>query len=1126
MANPAPKIDERTATTIVQQVQKLLKIYAPAWQEFDPATGKPKGVSAALIGIFGRFAELIIQRLNQVPEKNFLAFLDLLGVSLLPPQPARVPLTFSLAAGSAVDGLVPAGTQVAAPPAEGEKEPVIFETEAELVVTAAQLAAIFTRDPAQDKYADHSAILCEAAPSGIPIFQGNRRIEHIFYLGHSELLGFAEIANLRLTFTLEKPLGDGAELEWQIWDGNTWQTKQARGAPNLTQSPTNVVEFDAMKAVPLRPINSLENRWLRCRLITPITQSTAPRKGMVRAGELPRIEDITIQANLDRSGLDVAPAFLNLLPVETSKEFFPFGEKPKLGDTLYWANTEALSQKDAVVTLPVSLVNPASGGPEPPIPRTNISGNPTLKWEFWDGKAWIELGASSPRTSSRGESEIFEDTTKAFSASGHVRFKLPRQPVAAMVNGVNNYWIRVRIVSGDYGKEAIYRLKVPGKPEEGYVLEPATFAPPAISSIRADYTLTKEEPPQAVLIFNDFAYEEVTPILGKPGVSFAAFQETEDTNPTLYLGFSLPPERTSFPNRNLSLYAQVAGHKYGELPVPIAPARSEKLGDAGSSIRHQFIITNDTENPLIFRLTSWGTVWETTINPPEISLAPGKTQEVEATVAIPANARLGESDRGFLKLVRSDDPSVEHNAIFVTFVGAEPSDGERLQLTWQYWNGKRWADFRVSDQSENFTQPGLVQFLAPPDFSRRNEFGQDRYWLRVQWEKGAYDFEPKLRRALLNTTMAAQTVTLRNEILGSSNGSENQKFRTIRTPVLPGQQLEVREPEMPSAEELAMIEKAEGRDAISSTNGVAGRPKEIWMRWHEVTDFYGSGPRDRHYVLDHLTGEVHFGDGVNGLIPPLGTGNIRLARYQSGGGTAGNKPAGAIVQMKTTVPYVEKVTNPEAAGGGADAEILESLLERGPRTVRHRGRAVTFEDYEDLAVLASPEVARAKCVPLYDLVEDPDATRLRPGLVSAIIVPRSDEVKPVPGLELIDRARDYIDAYRLPNAELVVLGPEYVRVDVEAEIALTALEGASAVELAIVSTLAKFLHPLTGGLDGKGWAFGRKPYKSDLYALIEAIPGVDHVRALKVIETEDRPGKTGKTGRFLVYSGQHKISLV
>ena len=66
---------------------------------------------------------------------------------------------------------------------------------------------------------------------------------------------------------------------------------------------------------------------------------------------------------------------------------------------------------------------------------------------------------------------------------------------------------------------------------------------------------------------------------------------------------------------------------------------------------------------------------------------------------------------------------------------------------------------------------------------------------------------------------------------------------------------------------------------------------------------------------------------------------------------------------------------------------------------------------------------------------------------------------------------------------------------------------------------------MTGGLDGEGWDFGRRPHESDFYALIEKVPGVDHIKSLDVIEVEDVPGVT-LTGRFLVYSGTPDIAVI
>ena len=1183
MAVPAPKIDERTA----KEVQELCVVLADMPAPFDPH----KGVSAALIGAFSRLAELIIERLNSVPDKNFLAFLDLLGASPLAPRPARVPLTFSLAGASTVDAVVPAGTQAAAPPAEGEKEPTIFETERELVVTAARLTGIFVRDPAQDMYADYSVTINAEASSLVPIFQGDTRIEHILYLSHDQLFSYPNLKELRLSLTIESERAPEPEkvervaepqpitVQWEFWDGTQWTPRPPAadaGSPEPTgkRAPVSVfrageVRFTNPPPFARQTIMGMEKYWLRCRSMTPLTPDVQ--------GRLPVIQRIELQAFAGRTNLQIDKAFLNETALDLSKDFFPFGEKPRFGDTLALMTSEAFAEPGSAIKLHVKLVNPTEpdtgravdaamaaarsaqkaaeitamaarenkravsptpsvvtlieaslqmsakatdlaagaigaaqaaqkmatarertdqaqtavkladeavqaaqasaqasvfvsvnmrtaieaqtavaearrsvegatrevtavkeGTAPPPIPPTRASADLKLKWELWSGSAWIELGT----TTRDGGSGGFSDGTKAFTQSGDVSFTLPDQSARTTIGGVEGYWIRVRIVSGNYGEETHFQLKDRNDPTQGfqlndpqdrskgYVLMPASFAPPSISSLTVDYSLTSgEKSPESVLTYNDFVYRDVT-----GSQPFAPFEATEDEHPTLFLGFTLPAQRSAFPNRTISLFTSVAEIKYGEIPV--------------------------------------------------------KTEV--AAQGVPAAA-------------------------------SDPASG-RLQLSWTYWNGTAWGKLVVSDESASFTLPGLIEFLGPSDMARRRDFGIDAYWVRVEWQSGQYEVIPRLKRMLLNTTMAAQTITIDNEILGSSDGRINQKFRTTRAPVLPGLRLAVREPEMPSPAEEKKIISEEGADAIKVLADSTGRPREIWVRWHEVPDFYGSESRDRHYKLDHLTGEVYFGDGLRGLIPPNSTGNILATRYQTGGGASGNRPAGTITQLKTTVPYVDKVTNVEAAAGGADAETTSSLIARAPQTLRHQYRAVTLEDYQDLAILASPGVARAKCVPLYDLAADPDATHQRPGTVSLVIVPRLRDPKPIPSLELIDAVRDYINERRLPVGTLVIVGPEFVRVDVEAVISLTSLDIGTEVEANVLLALSRYLHPLTGGLDGTGWDFGRKPYKSDLYALLEAIDGVDHINLLDVVETEDREG-INQTGRFLVYSGFHKISL-
>jgi hypothetical protein len=125
---------------------------------------------------------------------------------------------------------------------------------------------------------------------------------------------------------------------------------------------------------------------------------------------------------------------------------------------------------------------------------------------------------------------------------------------------------------------------------------------------------------------------------------------------------------------------------------------------------------------------------------------------------------------------------------------------------------------------------------------------------------------------------------------------------------------------------------------------------------------------------------------------------------------------------------VQQVTNYLAASEGSESETLDSLLKRAPRALRHGDRAVTIKDYEDLAMLASTEVARARCIPLTNLVNDESVRNpksIQNGTVSLIIVPRSTEIKSAPGPELIARVEDFVGKRRNPVAELVVTGPTW-----------------------------------------------------------------------------------------------------
>jgi hypothetical protein len=80
-----------------------------------------------------------------------------------------------------------------------------------------------------------------------------------------------------------------------------------------------------------------------------------------------------------------------------------------------------------------------------------------------------------------------------------------------------------------------------------------------------------------------------------------------------------------------------------------------------------------------------------------------------------------------------------------------------------------------------------------------------------------------------------------------------------------------------------------------------------------------------------------------------------------------------------------------------------------------------------------------------------------------------------------------------------VVGPDYQPVGVFAEIRPVDLDTAGPTIDAVLATVRAFLHPVTGGPESTGWAFGRDVHLSDLARIIGGVDGVDAVRTLELL---------------------------
>jgi predicted phage baseplate assembly protein len=449
-------------------------------------------------------------------------------------------------------------------------------------------------------------------------------------------------------------------------------------------------------------------------------------------------------------------------------------------------------------------------------------------------------------------------------------------------------------------------------------------------------------------------------------------------------------------------------------------------------------------------------------------------------------------------------------------------------LLYQAWCEGGWQDAELEeDGTGGLNWPGQIKVHVPPGMVSRAIGEDSAHWVRIrvvasQADQEPYEASPELRSISVvswgGTVSATHATAIREEILGRSDGSPGQVFELERAPILhrrPGETVQVWQTD----------------------------PGE-WQDWREIEDFGGAGPNDRCFVCDGVKGEVRFGPALRqpdgtvhryGAIPPRSA-EIRFSLYRRGGGTVGNVRSGTITELKSPIPYVDRAVNRRPASGGVDAEDLEDAKLRAPHALRTRRRAVTPADFEHLTLQAfAAEVARVRCLQ----ASLPDANgQPGPGQIYILVIPRVPDhlaagYVPLAQLALDDdlrrRIEAYLDDHRLLTAQLTVRAPDYKRVSVNVEVKARAEAQPRRVEQAIAARLEALLNPFVGGLEGKGWPFGRDLYLSDLYATIQSVEGVEYIKDLDMswLDSRNRPHVEEKKIELLdhevIVSDKHSV---
>nr|WP_062337183.1 baseplate J/gp47 family protein [Herbidospora sakaeratensis] len=505
--------------------------------------------------------------------------------------------------------------------------------------------------------------------------------------------------------------------------------------------------------------------------------------------------------------------------------------------------------------------------------------------------------------------------------------------------------------------------------------------------------------------------------------------------------------------------------------------------------------------------------------------APAAAHAVDTTGA-PGDVEVRVADGGTGYLLLGFDPAftqpVERLELYAE--PGRPPSGEPATVSWVFSAGgadpAAWPVLAVEqDGSHGLTQGGQVRLKLPatpvwaavdpagwpfPAEGPRPEAGRPRRWigLKVHNEKEAGqpsgDALVEVRHLLPGTVPATTAPTAGRDVaeaVGTAGRAPRQVFELRNRPVY-------RRPGLSPYDHVKIM--------------VDGEP------W-ELAEERAAG-RDRAVRLDPVTGEVIFGE--VGATPPQGAAITAVYRHV-GAGAAGNVLPGTVTTLAEGVPGVVSVGNPVRGAGGVDEEPIEETKSRAPQLLRTRDRAITVADYEFLARQV-PGVAVARCLaPRVQDQRHPNgawqkgdpwtfaAISRAPGHVNLIVAPDLglDEPQPKPPVALVQDVIAALDPRREVTALLQVHLPRYLPVEVTADLRVfkravdmqLAPGGHAAETVRLRERVARFLHPVHGGPDGRGWQVGQSLYLPDMYQAVQPDSVIGYLADLRMRPVQRPP---------------------
>jgi predicted phage baseplate assembly protein len=261
MALPVPNLDDRRFQDLVDDAKRLVQQRCPEWTDHNVSD---PGVT--LIELFAWMTDQLVYRLNRIPDRHYVKFLELIGVSLFPPTAARTQVTLWLTAPQPDLVRIPIGTQAATVRTETD-EAIVFATTEDLPIVPVSLVELGSMIDGKT-YRDQWPALEKG--TGLYCFKDVPQPGDALYVGLSDAVP-SNAVRLRFQCHIE---GVGVDptnppLIWEGWNGESWEACEldSDSTGGLNRDGDVVIHVPRSHATSL--ISKRRAGWIRARVTEP-----------------------------------------------------------------------------------------------------------------------------------------------------------------------------------------------------------------------------------------------------------------------------------------------------------------------------------------------------------------------------------------------------------------------------------------------------------------------------------------------------------------------------------------------------------------------------------------------------------------------------------------------------------------------------------------------------------------------------------------------------------------------------------------------------------------------------------------------------------------------------------------